>query len=250
MPIIIPDYTSYVGSNLTKLSIKAPYSLQHDIDSSIEESGLGGELIANAAITNAKIANLAVEDANINNVDASKIIADTLSAITALLGTVYVGGSGNGNGILNVRDASNNNKVVLNNAGITVYDGKIVIQNAGGNTTIDENGIVSAQNFSFSSVTNSSSQTINTGSWQDLTSMSLSFSLSRASRILLMGTATGGNNTLSGDTLGLRLVLDGSQVGGFSWISGVEYGGGILYSSGSIITIESVASGNHTIKLQ
>ena len=36
MPIIIPDYTSYVGNSLTKLSIKAPYSLQSDIDSSIE----------------------------------------------------------------------------------------------------------------------------------------------------------------------------------------------------------------------
>ena len=50
MPIIIPDYTSYVGNRLTKLSIKAPYSLQSDIDSSIEESGLGGNLIESLAI--------------------------------------------------------------------------------------------------------------------------------------------------------------------------------------------------------
>lgn len=76
MPIIIPDYTSYVGNSLTKLSIKAPYSLQSDIDSSIESSGLGSNLIESLAVDKLQagvitvLAQLGVSD------DASKIELD------------------------------------------------------------------------------------------------------------------------------------------------------------------------------
>ena len=76
MPIIIPDYTSYVVNRLTKLSIKAPYSLQSDIDSSIEESGLGGNLIESLAIEKLQAGVINVLAQLGQSSDASKIELD------------------------------------------------------------------------------------------------------------------------------------------------------------------------------
>lgn len=76
MPIIIPDYTSYVGNSLTKLSIKAPYSLQSDIDSSIEFSGLGGNLIESLAVEKLQAGIINVLAQLGQSSDASKIELD------------------------------------------------------------------------------------------------------------------------------------------------------------------------------
>lgn len=53
-----------------------------------------------------------------------------LSAISSILGTVDVGGSGNGNGQLRVRDENNDIKVLLNQKGITLADDTEIV---GGN---------------------------------------------------------------------------------------------------------------------
>ena len=76
MPIIIPDYTSYVGNSLTKLSIKAPYSLQSDIDSSIESSGLGSNLIESLAVDKLQAGIITVLAQLGESGDASKIELD------------------------------------------------------------------------------------------------------------------------------------------------------------------------------
>ena len=60
-----------------------------------------------------------------NSITSNEIYGNTLSAIFADLGNVNVGGSGNGSGVLTVKDASDNTVGIWDNAGITLSKGTI-----------------------------------------------------------------------------------------------------------------------------
>ena len=62
---------------------------------------------------------------NAGHIDASRITAEKLSAISANMGNVNVGGNGNGNGVLTVKDANGTQKVILNNNGLWATLGTI-----------------------------------------------------------------------------------------------------------------------------
>ena len=60
-----------------------------------------------------------------NSITSNEIYGNTLSAIFADLGTVNVGGSGNGSGVLTVKDASDNTVVECDNDGLYAIKGTI-----------------------------------------------------------------------------------------------------------------------------
>ena len=81
----------------------------------ISANAVTADKIVAGAITTAKIAAGAVT--------ADRMSVTSLAAVSANMGSVLVGGSGNGNGTLSVRNASGVEAVLLNNTGVIVRQG-------------------------------------------------------------------------------------------------------------------------------
>lgn len=127
----------------------------------------------------------------------------------------------------------------------------VTIKDSLGTSIIDSTGLISSANFAFDSVTSTSSQSTASTSFVDATGMSLTFSLDRASRVLFMATITGGNSNVdTNNTMATRVVLDGTQIGGAILTPGFVNDISSAYQTGSTQSIQSVASGSHTVKLQ
>lgn len=127
----------------------------------------------------------------------------------------------------------------------------VTIKDSLGTSIIDSTGLISSANFAFDSVTSTSSQSTASTSFVDATGMSLTFSLDRASRVLFMATITGGNSNVdTNNTMATQVVLDGTQIGGAILTPGFVNDISSAYQTGSTQSIQSVASGSHTVKLQ
>lgn len=98
-------------------------------------------------ISSAKIKNLAVTTAKIDDlaVTSAKILNFSFNSGTG--GTLTLGGAGNGNGVMLVKDSGGTTKVTADNTGITINDGKLTFLNTGGGTVLDGSGLVSSTNF-------------------------------------------------------------------------------------------------------
>lgn len=179
----------------------------------------------------------------------SKISTGSLAAISALLGTVDVGGSGNGNGVLRVKDASGVEKVTLDSSGITIIDGKLTIKDSAATTIIDSGGIISTASFNNSTATKSLDQTITGTSFADVTSLTITFtaSLTRAVNVLFLTTITGYHNDIDGMLI-FKFQLDGNDVGPQFALGRIADVGVSQTSSAQFIY--QVSSGSHTIKIQ
>ena len=81
----------------------------------------------------------------VHGVTADWIKVNKLEAISALMGTVYVGGGSNGDGVLYVRNASDATIVTLNNNGIDIDNGDINLGN--GVFHVDNNGALKCTNI-------------------------------------------------------------------------------------------------------
>lgn len=213
--------------------------------------------IADAAISTAKIQDASITNAKIGSLSADKITTGTLTvkdgtekANVSVLDAsdneiVLIDSSG-----IQVKDTSGNSVVTLDDSGILIENGNLIIEDEDGTTIVDAVGLVSSANFSYGSVTSSASQEIDTADWEDVTNLTLTFSLDRAARVLIMTTLSGLNDIDLGHTMTARVLDNSTQVGGYIYMSGVWYSGGIAYSSASMQTIASLASGSHTIKVQ
>lgn len=195
----------------------------------------------------------------IDGTTGDAIFAGTLQAGTVITGQVVVGDNSiilDGVTKQIIVNDGTEDIVVIDTDGILINSGKLVLKDDTDTTIIDPTGLVSSANFAFGSVTHSGSQTTNSSSFQDVSSMSLSFTLARAARVLFLATISGGaddgyNNS---DVCEAIINLDGSQIGGTIYLPGVTYdtGGGRItkYMVGSGQVIASVSSGSHTVKLQ
>lgn len=226
-----------IGSPLANRSFTSGYQF----DSNNERSSVTGMFIRDASISNAKIGTAAIGTANIGTLTFNEISG----------GTATFGGTTNGNGLVEVLNDAGGTVVQLNKAGLTVTNGSISLQNDSGSVSIDNKGVISAQNFSFSSVTDTNTFSVGaTTSFNDIPNMSMTFSLNRASRVLFIATVSGGNTSDSGNGVIARMLLNGSSIGGLMLTPGHEHAGGVLYNTASTQVIQSVASGSGTIKLQ
>lgn len=111
-------------------------SYQFDYEN--ESNIISSAKIRNAAITNAQIGTAAIGTANIGTLSFNEIHG----------GTATFGGSGNGNGLVLVKDAGGTTHVQLDNTGLTVTNGSVTLNNASGSTSFDSSGVVSVNNFS------------------------------------------------------------------------------------------------------
>jgi hypothetical protein len=102
-------------------------------------------------------------------------------------GTLSLGGTLNGDGLLVVNNNAGSPVVTLNNTGIAVNNGSITIQNSSGSTSFDNLGVVSLQNFTQTSSTYSGTTVENTGGTAefDLPDGSATFVLTRSACVLI-----------------------------------------------------------------
>lgn len=170
--------------------------------------------------------------------------------------TLSLGGSGDKGGKLSVLDSTGTERVLLDSDGITVTDGKITIKDDDGSTVIDSYGIVSGTTFVFDSVVGSGTQTT-TGdtNYHKMTGITLTFTLARATQVLILLNATG---YISGDwdddtarTCAASVYVDDQTViDEYVDIAGHRYGDPTATLQGETVTlhtIQELSSGEHTI---
>ena len=218
---------------------------------------LNGNVYADSLTTPGAIpAGGAAADINTHSgtVNANKINAVTLSAIQALLGNVSVGGSGNGNGIIDIYDAANALKVILDNSGLTINGGKIVINDTNNSLVLDATGVKSTTQFINGSIIQGSSQNTTSTSFVDISGTSISFTLPRVANVLIVYSTIGLNTGINGGNYNCLtgLNVDGSITGGILYTPGVPINGGVGVQSTSAgaSTVMQLGAGSHTLKLQ
>jgi len=183
-------------------------------------------------------------------------------------GTLTLGGSGNGNGVLSVENAGGTEKVRADSDGLTITDGKINIQNTAGSASFDGSGVVSEQNFIDSSAELTGGGTQETSSYSpvDVTGGSLSFITTR-NRIVnvncmtsfwVFSGATYGTNNYRGfskfafDIDGTLSSYQPQNEAGYIDSGGTNsraYGAYGL-SNTSFNSVFNLGAGTHTLKIQ
>jgi hypothetical protein len=175
-------------------------------------------------------------------VQAGSIISGSVISDSIISGEINLGGLDNVDGLLNLYDNSGVKKIVLDKSGITLTDATIII---------DGVGLNSVNNFQFGVVTDTNANNTSSGNYADVPNMSLTFTLTRAARVLFLVSYMGGGYTATDSCYVIaRLELDGSQVGGIINAVGIETDAGFIYTTVSMQTVEAVSSGEHTIKLR
>lgn len=134
--------------------------------------------------------------------------------------------------------------VNINDRFLVDEEGKVTIKDDVDTTIIDAKGLVSTASFVGDTVSKNADQTFNNTNWTDISSLTLSFTLARAARVLFMATVTGYYNAMGGQ-LQVRFNLNGNGVGplmGFGYVDTAE-----TVSAQFII---DVPAGSNIIKLQ
>lgn len=128
--------------------------------------------IRQASIGSAQIGQAVIDQANINNFNFSQGTG----------GTLTLGGTSNGNGVMQVLNAAGGTVVTASNTGIAVTNGSITINNSSGSTTFDGTGVLSESNFILTSASTGGGGTQVIGTTETaFTNGTLTFTLSRTS---------------------------------------------------------------------
>ena len=164
-------------------------------------------------------------------------------------GTLTLGGTANGNGVMLVKDASGSTQVTVNNTGIIVNNGSITLKNTAGSTTFDNAGLVSLSNFITTSATKTGglNQSISGTSSTTLTDSEMTFVLSRTTLMLFQANVScyiygGTSDTVLFGQVGMMLGTTPFE----DFVIGNDYH--TVFST-SMHRIMSVAAGTHTFKL-
>uniref|UniRef100_A0A6M3KS42 Tail protein n=1 Tax=viral metagenome TaxID=1070528 RepID=A0A6M3KS42_9ZZZZ len=200
--------------------------------------------IRQAAIGNAQIGTAAIGTANIGTLSFNEITG----------GTATLGGTVNGNGLMNVLTAAGGTAVVLNNEGITVNNGSISIKNSGGTVAMDSSGIVSLANFKTSGYFDNTNYTTGSTSYLDYPNAILtSLVLTRNTNVLLYMTGSGYNLNFGTDGSRARIqfydsfIADGITDFGMAGIFLSPYAS---RQTVSLMRVVVLATGTHNFKLR
>lgn len=162
-------------------------------------------------------------------------------------GTLTLGGSGNGNGILRVLDSGGTQRVVFGNTGGTITNGNLVLINDSGGTILDNKGVLNQ------TVLTSSVASISSGGTQNIigtaptifTGSTLSFSLERTQNILFLADViTYSNGTTSFNGNG-QININGVEQG--RWAENYSVPSSLM--SDSIHSLNQLSAGTHTFTL-
>jgi len=189
----------------------------------------------------------------VSGLTAKSISVDQLDALAVNTGTLTVDESitagGSTDGIIYVKDSSNNTKVQLDQDGIAIDSGKLTIKDDAETTVIDAKGLVSATSFPQSAIEVAAlNQSITTAepNWTDITDATFTFSLDRSALVLVQAKVSfwSVNDGGSDDSL-IRIVVDGEYLGGRMWFRDAT-----VSVTGNMHNLAVLSSGSHTIKLQ
>lgn len=176
-------------------------------------------------------------------------------------GTITLGGVANGNGVMQILNASGGTVVTANNSGITINSGSITINDSSGSSVIDSMGIVNSSLITNSAVTKTGGfdQIISGTAETPLNDGTISFVLDRAATCLFMVDASVWEQRASGtadyNAYGkVQLFIDDVEynravVGGgyFEVNGGVRGNGETTIQSCAVHYMKNIASaGTHT----
>lgn len=210
---LTPNFQSINSLAQKSLSIKgSDFDLEQD-RSIITESKIGSGVIRtvniqDAAITNAKIGTAVIGTANIGTLSFNEISG----------GTAILGGTSNGNGVLSLRNQSGSEVVKLDNTGMTVTNGSIIIQDSSGSNIIDSAGLVSTNNFQFGGSSNLTLRSTTSSFYGTVPNTTLNIVLSREANILLtaivQARVTAGTRITTPVASDVQMQLNGTNVAG------------------------------------
>jgi hypothetical protein len=214
-----------------------------DFDSTWERGVIDSVSIRDASITNAKIKNF-----NFNQGTG---------------GTLTLGGTTDGNGVLSVKNNSGSEIVRADNTGLTVTNGSITIQNSSGSNVIDSAGLVSLTAFVFGGTENGDQRDFNSSSYADVANTSVTTpNFTRTTNVSISYNVLAhfylfGSDAISYGKVILNIdgtdqtstVFDQAVYGIRIYTSGVFSFDSITYSL-SANGVRSLGTGTHTLKLR
>lgn len=194
--------------------------------------------IRNAAIGSAQIGTAAIDSANINN----------FSFNSGTGGTITLGGSANGNGLMQVLNSTGGTVVRANNEGIIVTGGSIIVINNSGGTILDSAGLVGTTSFTYAQGSaGTTAQTITSTSFSNVTGGSVSLILNRTTNVLVNYSLTGYHIDFDGAIVA-RLVNGTTPFGpNIIWRGAYD---APLEETHSISFIHQFTSGTHQLIIQ
>lgn len=228
-----------------------------DFDLNNDRGIIPSAKIKDASITTAKIADLAVTSAKI----------DSFSFNQGAGGTIALGGTANGDGVMLVKDSSGVTKVTADNTGLVITGGKLTFLNTVGGTVVDSQGVVSSTVFATDDVTDLSVRTTTSTVFTPVSGGSLTtFILARASKVLINVLAQGYNIKWLSDasTMSMACIdsIDGTLISfpmyiesKLSSVSGTgspysDFGYSIDYQVQNISAFIDMTAGTHSMGLQ
>jgi len=179
-------------------------------------------------------------------------------------GTITLGGTANGNGVMQVLNSSGGTVVTANNLGIVVNNGRIVINNSDGNPVVDSDGIVSTNSFFSDSLIDFAEHDTSNTTPTDVPDAELTFVLDRETSVLVFFYVEGYNDSDDGiqvriyDTLLASELITTAFLGMNETIVDWDETTGLINSVDYFVSTEpscnistfSLAAGTHTLKLQ
>ena len=232
----------------------------YTFNSENERGAVNGYSIRDFAITNAKIGTAAIDNAKIATASINDANIGTLTFDTISGGTATLGGTANGEGVVSVQDSGGTERVRLDNTGLTVYDGKIAMENNAGTTFIDDKGLVNTVVANSGTTYNYGTAVIATlygSATADGTIGTVGITVTRDTKVLILGDVTqdafygDGTANYNGD-VHIKIKVDGTQKARNSYTS-YYYAGGAINNVNefpvSLHTFETLGSGSHTIAL-
>lgn len=216
----------------------------YDFDNTTERDAVTTVHVRNASITSAKI--------------------DSFNFNQGTGGTLVLGGTNNGNGAFNLRNAAGANIISMDNTGMTVANGSITIKDANGTNIVDSTGIVSTTQFPFESqslplgqdVTAALASPVDVGGTAGTASYSIV--TSRSTNVLFLWTMRGfissqsagafNGNGIVALKIGTNSIIgaDTMVVGGDSTAAGTQH---TIISSYTAHQVKQLPAGTTTCKL-
>lgn len=195
------------------------------------------------AITDFFVGTINARKVTAGTIIGSVVYAGTITGSQINGGTLTLGGTLNGNGLMEVKNAAGGTVVTVNNQGITVVGGSISVYDTTGTAlVIDASGVVSTTQFLSASVQGSGTESTTSDSFSDITGLSITFTLGRSQNVLMFG-QFGGSIAAGFLCFGTtRVRVDSTSVGVAISSS--------LQNDNFTQEIINLAAGTHTLKLQ
>ena len=149
------------------------------------KQGISGDLrITPNGLTARDIAGLTTF--TIDGTTGDAIFKGLVRSGSLISGIITVGGEGNGDGYISVLDETRTERVLIDSAGVYIFDGKVTIENSDGAASFDASGLISTTNVTSGNTNASPTTAFTTATYVDISGSSMTFTLARSARVLIL----------------------------------------------------------------